>query len=70
MAKHGDFANRGIDCQVKLNLPKMMEQKSAAVKGLTGGIAMLFKSNKVLMIKRIFAGAMVYFSSHFLGSTH
>lgn len=47
MAKHGDFKNRGIDCEVKLNLPKMMEQKRNAVKGLTGGIAMLFKANKV-----------------------
>ena len=30
-----------------MNLEKMMEQKSAAVKGLTGGIAHLFKQNKV-----------------------
>ena len=32
---------------VTLNLDKMMEQKSAAVKALTGGIAHLFKQNKV-----------------------
>lgn len=32
---------------VKLNLGKMMDQKSAAVKALTGGIAHLFKQNKV-----------------------
>lgn len=32
---------------VRLNLEKMMEQKSNAVKALTGGIAHLFKQNKV-----------------------
>ncbi|KAG8142628.1 hypothetical protein E2320_005839 [Naja naja] len=32
---------------LKLNLEKMMEQKSGAVKALTGGIAHLFKQNKV-----------------------
>lgn len=36
---------------VKLNLPVMMGQKSDAVKALTGGIAMLFKSNKVTPFK-------------------
>ena len=36
---------------VKLNLEKLMETKTNAVKALTGGIASLFKSNKV----RIFA---------------
>jgi dihydrolipoamide dehydrogenase len=47
-ALHGDLKSRGIDCDgVKLNLPKMMEQKSTAVKALTGGIKMLFKANKV-----------------------
>lgn len=30
-----------------LNLEKMMAQKSGAVKALTGGIAHLFKQNKV-----------------------
>lgn len=30
-----------------MNLEKMMEQKSGAVKALTGGIAHLFKQNKV-----------------------
>ena len=34
--------------EVKLNLEKMMEQKSTAVKTLTNGIAHLFKQNKVL----------------------
>ena len=33
--------------EVRLNLEKMMEQKSNAVKALTGGIAHLFKQNKV-----------------------
>jgi hypothetical protein len=33
--------------EVRLNLEKMMEQKSTAVKALTGGIAHLFKQNKV-----------------------
>ena len=61
MAKH-DFSNRGIDCkkgvfinhciiflgsEVKLNLPKMMDQKDKAVSSLTKGIEMLFKKNKV-----------------------
>ena len=32
---------------VKLDLEKMMAQKSTAVKGLTGGIAHLFKKNGV-----------------------
>lgn len=32
---------------LRLNLEKMMEQKSSAVKALTGGIAHLFKQNKV-----------------------
>lgn len=32
---------------VKLNLEQMMGQKSKAVKALTGGIAHLFKQNKV-----------------------
>lgn len=32
---------------MKLNLEQMMGQKSKAVKALTGGIAHLFKQNKV-----------------------
>jgi len=48
MAKSGDMANRGIDTgEVKLNLPKMMGEKTKAVTALTGGIKMLFKGNKV-----------------------
>ncbi|GAU93293.1 hypothetical protein RvY_05257 [Ramazzottius varieornatus] len=51
MAKD-DFKTRGIECDnVKLNLEVMMGQKADAVKGLTGGIAMLFKSNKITSFK-------------------
>lgn len=32
---------------ISLNLEKMMAQKSGAVRALTGGIAHLFKQNKV-----------------------
>uniref|UniRef100_A0A1I7XJV7 Dihydrolipoyl dehydrogenase, mitochondrial n=1 Tax=Heterorhabditis bacteriophora TaxID=37862 RepID=A0A1I7XJV7_HETBA len=46
MAKH-DFINRGIDCTATLNLEKMMEAKLSSVAQLTGGIAQLFKANKV-----------------------
>lgn len=47
MAKH-DFKNRGIETgPVNFNFAKMMEYKVNAVKGLTGGIAMLFQKNKV-----------------------
>nr|XP_010945751.1 dihydrolipoyl dehydrogenase, mitochondrial [Camelus bactrianus] len=49
---HGkDFASRGIEMsEVRLNLEKMMEQKNNAVKALTGGIAHLFKQNKVVHV--------------------
>lgn len=51
MAQH-DFKNRGIEVdKVSLNLSALMNAKSSAVKALTGGIAMLFKSNKVTHIK-------------------
>uniref|UniRef100_A0A8C7UPS3 Dihydrolipoyl dehydrogenase, mitochondrial n=1 Tax=Oncorhynchus mykiss TaxID=8022 RepID=A0A8C7UPS3_ONCMY len=43
-----DFESRGIEISgITLNLEKMMSQKSGAVKALTGGIAHLFKQNKV-----------------------
>ncbi|XP_048410498.1 dihydrolipoyl dehydrogenase, mitochondrial [Stegostoma tigrinum] len=50
---HGkDFASRGIEITgMNLNLEKMMEQKSNAVKSLTGGIAHLFKQNKVTHVQ-------------------
>ena len=48
MAKSNEFAARGIDFTgVSLNLDKLMDVKSKAVSGLTGGIKMLFKGNKV-----------------------
>uniref|UniRef100_A0A2K5C7P4 Dihydrolipoyl dehydrogenase n=1 Tax=Aotus nancymaae TaxID=37293 RepID=A0A2K5C7P4_AOTNA len=51
MAHGKDFASRGIEMsEVRLNLEKMMEQKSTAVKALTGGIAHLFKQNKVVHV--------------------
>ncbi|MBN3300890.1 DLDH protein, partial [Amia calva] len=52
MAHGKDFASRGIDITgIQLNLEKMMEQKSGAVKALTGGIAHLFKQNKVTHVQ-------------------
>uniref|UniRef100_A0A8D0CYV0 Dihydrolipoyl dehydrogenase n=1 Tax=Sander lucioperca TaxID=283035 RepID=A0A8D0CYV0_SANLU len=48
MAHGKDFESRGIEISgLSLNLEKMMAQKSGAVKALTGGIAHLFKQNKV-----------------------
>jgi len=48
LASGKDFASRGIEIgEIKLNLEKMMQQKSKAVSGLTAGIAGLFKANKV-----------------------
>ncbi|KAF5309982.1 hypothetical protein D9619_010248 [Psilocybe cf. subviscida] len=49
-AQH-DFARRGIDATVSLNLPKMLEAKTNAVTGLTKGIELLFRQNKVDYIK-------------------
>jgi len=47
-AIHGDLKKRGIEFDnVRLNLPALMKQKTDAVKGLTGGVAFLFKANKV-----------------------
>lgn len=52
MAHSADFKKRGIDVTgVTLNLPQMMKAKETAVKSLTGGIAHLFKSNKVTHIR-------------------
>uniref|UniRef100_A0A914WMQ2 Dihydrolipoyl dehydrogenase n=1 Tax=Plectus sambesii TaxID=2011161 RepID=A0A914WMQ2_9BILA len=47
MAKHGDLNARGVEVETKLNLGTMMKAKETSVKGLTSGIAMLFKANKV-----------------------
>lgn len=47
-----DFKSRGIDADVKLNLPAMMAAKTNSVKALTGGIeTYLFKKNGVDYIK-------------------
>src|SRR5688500_7440755 len=47
MAKH-DFAKHGITVgNVSVDLAKMMARKDDVVKGLTGGVGMLFKKNKV-----------------------
>ncbi|CAH0700026.1 unnamed protein product [Spodoptera exigua] len=52
-AKH-DFANRGIETgPVNFNFNKMMEYKVNAVKALTGGIGMLFKKNKVQLVRGV-----------------
>jgi len=49
---HSDFKKRGIEIEgLKLNLDQMMKAKETAVKSLTGGIAHLFKSNKVTHIR-------------------
>lgn len=51
MAHSGDLTNRGINVgNVSLDLDVMMQQKSNAVKALTGGIAQLFKKNKVTQL--------------------
>ncbi|KAM7357558.1 dihydrolipoyl dehydrogenase, mitochondrial [Cochliomyia hominivorax] len=51
MAHSGDLEDRGISVSnVTLNLEKLMQQKHNAVKALTGGIAQLFKKNKVTQL--------------------
>ncbi|XP_049939441.1 dihydrolipoyl dehydrogenase, mitochondrial-like [Schistocerca serialis cubense] len=51
MAHSGDLAKRGVEVSdLKLNLKAMMEAKTTAVKALTGGIAHLFKQNKVQLL--------------------
>uniref|UniRef100_A0AC35U314 Dihydrolipoyl dehydrogenase n=1 Tax=Rhabditophanes sp. KR3021 TaxID=114890 RepID=A0AC35U314_9BILA len=51
LAKDGDFAARGIEGNVTLNLEKMLAAKNSSVKALTTGIAGLFKANKVGHVK-------------------
>ena len=52
MAHSGDLASRGVIIgDVKLDLAKLMDTKNTAVKSLTGGIAQLFKKNKVCIVK-------------------
>uniref|UniRef100_T1IZ39 Dihydrolipoyl dehydrogenase n=1 Tax=Strigamia maritima TaxID=126957 RepID=T1IZ39_STRMM len=52
MAHGGELKKRGINVQgVSLDLNQLMEQKRSSVKGLTTGIAGLFKANKVTHIQ-------------------
>lgn len=52
MAHSGELASRGINVgNVELDLEKLMGEKSKAVKALTGGIAQLFKKNKVEVVR-------------------
>jgi dihydrolipoamide dehydrogenase len=51
-AADGSLAKFGVETSgVKLNLNAMLDEKLAAVKGLTDGIAFLFKKNKVTWLK-------------------
>ncbi|CAG9784993.1 unnamed protein product [Diatraea saccharalis] len=53
MAKH-DFKHRGIEVgNVSFDFKAMMDYKVKAVKGLTGGIGMLFQKNKVQLIRGV-----------------
>lgn len=46
------FADHGIEIEkVKLNLEAMMKRKDAVVKRLTGGVAQLFKKNKINFVE-------------------
>ncbi|XP_043461126.1 dihydrolipoyl dehydrogenase, mitochondrial [Leptopilina heterotoma] len=52
MAHSGDLNQRGVIVDnVKLDLDKLLQQKDNVVKALTGGIAGLFKKNKVEWVK-------------------
>lgn len=52
MAHSGELASRGINVSnVELDLEKLMGEKTKAVKALTGGIAQLFKKNKVDVVR-------------------
>src|SRR6185295_12997083 len=47
MAQH-DFAKHGISVgNISVDLAKMMARKDEVVKGLTGGVGLLFKNNRV-----------------------
>ncbi len=50
-AANGTMAMMGVEVTPKLNLPAMHAQRLDAVKQLTGGIAFLFKKNKVDWLK-------------------
>ncbi|KAI6219207.1 Dihydrolipoyl dehydrogenase, mitochondrial [Aphelenchoides besseyi] len=51
LAKHGDLNNRGVEVEAKLNLETMLKAKDQSVKSLTGGVATLFKANKVTRLQ-------------------
>ncbi|MEM1196557.1 MAG: dihydrolipoyl dehydrogenase [Pseudomonadota bacterium] len=50
-AKSGHMATWGLGGEVTLDLPRMMEEKTAAVGDLTKGVEFLFKKNKVTWLK-------------------
>ncbi len=50
-AANHEFGQHGIEVTTKLNLKQMMKNKDEIVKGLTGGIEMLFQKNKVEYVK-------------------
>ncbi len=51
-AANHEFADLGIEVgDLRLNLPQMLQQKDEAVKGLTDGVAFLFKKNHVEHIR-------------------
>jgi len=50
-AANGHFATWGITATPTLDLGRMMQEKTKAVDELTGGIAFLFKKNKVAWLK-------------------
>jgi dihydrolipoamide dehydrogenase len=50
-ANNGHFATWGITATPKLDLTKMLAEKTKAVGELTGGIEFLFKKNKVTWLK-------------------
>jgi dihydrolipoamide dehydrogenase len=51
-AAHGTLSKFGVKTgKVELDLPTLQGEKAAAVKDLTGGIAFLFKKNKVTWLK-------------------
>lgn len=61
MAQH-DFASRGIKVSdVSLDLEALMKAKSTSVKQLTGGIAGLFKKNKVGKLNGRYTVSKLYF---------
>ncbi len=45
-----EFKRHGIKAQVELDLPAMMKRKTGIIKGLTQGIAALFKKNKIVSV--------------------